>query len=470
MPGSHKVSSVTTCPINFTLFFDECVPQCRTDAVFSAHQKKITETWILVLAASCFLSTLISLVTFWTETTRFGFPERPVLFLTLCYNLLSICYLERIIFHNRSLEIYEYDEVVSIGACEVNPPCLANYITTSYLTLSAACWWLIFGLCWYLSTQKQWSSEALEKKSGIFHIVAWVPPLVPPIAALLAGAVKPNELTGLCTAPGYTEIPALVLLCCGGFFILLAARSLKNLQSNCNYEKLSQMMNRMLLFGSIYFVPAIMVICLTLIENRVYNLKKVTPCQPGDDCQPPEKMPIGLSMAKLFFILFGGALTGIWVWSQKTCNSCCSRMGGLSAVGNGYGYPNGLQVTEDGHIVPARQSLLNGSGGGGGTLIHVPGQVVVPHQSPRHLMGNGHLARSGANIACTKYNTNKFGGGAKTNYFLGSVPISANRVRANYFYAETQHTPLFPGIHFHNVSPPPQNGAPGTVHVSRQQL
>lgn len=446
LPTNQKVSSVTTCPINFTLFFDECVPQCRTDALYSSHQKKITETWILILAVTCFLSTLISLVTFWTETSRFGFPERPVLFLTLCYNLLSICYLERIIFHNRNLEIYEFDEVVSIGACEVNPPCLANYITTSYLMLSAACWWLIFGLCWYLSAEKQWSSEALEQKAGLFHVCAWVPPLVPPIAALLFGAVKPNELTGLCSAPGYTEIPTLILLITGGIFIVLAAKSLKKLQFSCNSGKLYQMTNRILHFGLIYFLPAVIAMCLMLLESKVNVVKKVKPCQPGDICQPPEKLTIGLSLAKLFFILFGGALTGIWVWSRKTCKSCRSRMAFGGSVD---GYPDNYHVTEDGQFVTTRQSLLNGT-----MAINIQNSQLANQLPARnHNLANGQFVRPGGNIGGGKDHqvASKFG--SKTNYFIGgSVPITANRNRPNYNYtlAPTQNatSTLFPGIHF----------------------
>ncbi|XP_055710869.1 frizzled-3 [Phlebotomus papatasi] len=328
LPNTHlfKLPSVATCPVNFTLAVDECVPLCRADALFTARQKKAAETWILVLAAICFLFTLFSLVTFWTETTRFGFPERPVLFLTLCYNLLSICYLERIVFHNRGLEIFDGES--GSGVCEVNPPCLASYITTSYLTLSAASWWLIFGLCWYLSTEKQWSSEALERKSGVFHVLAWVPPLAPPIGALLWGAVRPHELTAMCTAPGFTEIPALILLLMGTVLIVLSAVSLHRLQHSCHYDKLQQMMTRILIFGGIYFVPATLAVVLSFFEHRE-PLVKI--CQPGDACAPPEKASSAVSLARLFFILFGGSLTGIWVWSRKTCNSCRSRISATPA-------------------------------------------------------------------------------------------------------------------------------------------
>jgi len=43
----------------------------------------------------CFLSTLFTLLTFWVEPSRFRYPERPIVFLALCYNLLSVAYIIR---------------------------------------------------------------------------------------------------------------------------------------------------------------------------------------------------------------------------------------------------------------------------------------------------------------------------------------------------------------------------------------
>lgn len=317
----YSFKQSATCPTNFTLSFGTCVPQCGTDALYSTQQKKIAELWILCLSAICLIFTLFSLVTFWAETERFGFPERPVLFLTLCYNLLSICYLERIIFHDPKNEGLE--DMIDGLSCGINPPCLASYITTSYLTLSAASWWLVFSLCWYLSTAKQWSSEALERKSGLFHVLAWVPPLAPPIGALLWGAVKPHELTGLCTAPGYTEIPALVLLGTGAIFTILAARSLRNLRNSWQYDKLSQVMTRIIVFGSIYFIPATLAVILSFFEDLEPTVQT---CQINERCSPPNSRSTAPTLARLFLMLAGGSLTGMWVWSKKTCNSCKSRI------------------------------------------------------------------------------------------------------------------------------------------------
>lgn len=327
-PLSFKPAiSLETCPQNFTLANERCIPLCSTDSFYTSAQKKFAESWILILAAICFILTLFSLVTFWAETTRFGFPERPVLFLTLCYNLLSICYLERIIFHDSQKEAVE--DLFDGKTCGLNPQCLASYITTSYLTLSAATWWLIFALCWYLSTAKQWSSEALERKSGMFHVFAWVPPLFPPIGSLLWGVVKPNELTGLCTAPGFTEIPAFILLTAGAILTILAAKSLRSLRSSWQFDKLSQVMSRMLLFGSVFFIPAVLAIILSFFEELAPTLN---PCLPGDTCHFVTPKSSIITLARLFVILAGGSLTGMWVWSRKTCNSCRSRISHTSST------------------------------------------------------------------------------------------------------------------------------------------
>lgn len=329
-----QVSTLSTCPQNFTLNErGNCVYKCGADGFFTTHQKKIVETCILIFSVLCFIFTLFSLITFWTESTRFKFPERPVLFLTLCYNLLSICYLLKI-FYQKSTnlpdneEIHEFNGITSIkttdigvNQCSINSQCLAYFIIISYLIISASFWWLIFGLCWWLSTAKQWSPEALERKSGLFHVLAWLLPLASPIAALLFGAIKKTELTGMCTAPGFTEIPSLILLVLGAVFIILSARSLRSLRSSWKNNKLSQVMSRILMFGTIFVAPAIAAIVLMLID---YD-KELPPCLPGEACYLPEKRTVNITIIRFACLLMGG-ISGIWVWSKKTCLSCRKKI------------------------------------------------------------------------------------------------------------------------------------------------
>uniref|UniRef100_A0A1I8PMV6 Frizzled-3 n=1 Tax=Stomoxys calcitrans TaxID=35570 RepID=A0A1I8PMV6_STOCA len=330
---SKAIKPTAICPTNFTvnpLNADECVPQCSRDGFHTTQQKKIAESLILGLSAICFVLTLFSLVTFWAEPTRFGYPERPVLFLCLCYNLFSVCYLERIVFHNSSRAFAVIEDPLSKTqhpACSLTPPCLASYITTSYLSLSAATWWLIFALCFYLSSHNKWSSEALEKKSGLFHVLAWVPPLAPPIAALLMEKVKPNELTGMCSAPGFVEIPAIVLLLLGFFFTLRASRSLHALQQQMlptfGHQRFSQIRKRFLIFSLLFFVPTMAGVVSRFFEP---HMDSVPTCSTREDCASPSPLLSWPTLLRLFFQLTGGTLTGMWVWSRKTCESYRSRL------------------------------------------------------------------------------------------------------------------------------------------------
>lgn len=331
------------CPTNFTAVIPDtknmCKPKCGTDAMYTQKQKNIAELWILALSAICFILTLFSLVTFWAEPMRFGYPERPVLYLALCYNLLSVCYLERVIFHTpakertvtTTYEIQQQSDDDSINLMCNNAislsPCFASYIITSYLTLSASMWWLIFSICWYLSTEKQWSSEALEKKAGFFHIIAWIPTLAPPIIALFCGAVTQQELTGMCASIGYIEIPTLVLLVSGAIFTILASKSLKGLSKtvaeNMFNKRLSQVRIRILMFSCVFFVPAFFAVLLSFFEE----IDGLVPYCNGNILCVHNKMYSSIpTLLRLFLVLAGGSLAGMWVWSKKTCDSYRNRI------------------------------------------------------------------------------------------------------------------------------------------------
>lgn len=338
------------CPQNFSgshLDPDLCVPQCQRDAFHTTAQKKLSESLILGLSAVCFVLTLFALVTFWAEPTRFGYPERPVLFLCLCYNLFSVCYLERIVFHNQARSLAQLQEQGRPGmvglrsACLLSPPCLASYITTSYLSLCAASWWLIFALCFYLSSHKKWSSEALEKRSGLFHVLAWVPPLAPPIAALLLERVRPSELTGMCYAPGFVELPALVLLLLGLYFTLRASRSLLSLQQQLQpttlalaHHRFGQIRKRFVIFSLLYFAPTAAGVVAALCERYA---ESVPSCSTPEDCASPTPLSAWPALLKIFFQLVGGTLTGLWVWSRKTCESYRNRLVAGGGGGGGGG-------------------------------------------------------------------------------------------------------------------------------------
>jgi frizzled len=335
----NKVATLLTCPTNFTLneMGTYCIYKCETDAYYSTHQKKVIETCILVFSVICFIFTLFSLITFWTESARFDFPERPILFLTLCYNLLSLSFIFKIFYQKStttmqilntqiSEEVVEFNSIKATelieNQCSIDSKCLIYFIIVSYLIISASFWWLIFGLCWWLSASQQWSPEALEKKSGLFHVIAWLLPISFPTAALLFGVIEKVESIGMCTAFGFTEYPTLILLIIGELFIILSAKSLKRLELSWKNDKLAQVTSKILMFGIIFVAPMIISILLMLFD---YD-KVLKPCLPGEICYQPEKRKINITVIRYACLLIGGIICGSWVWSKKTCLSCRKKI------------------------------------------------------------------------------------------------------------------------------------------------
>lgn len=101
IPSAPRTSSVTPCSryvrhnryvyVNRTR---RCNPLCDADVLFESPDKYLAEVWLSVWAGLCFISSLIAVLTFLVDSgggqARFRYPERPLAFLALCYNLASV--------------------------------------------------------------------------------------------------------------------------------------------------------------------------------------------------------------------------------------------------------------------------------------------------------------------------------------------------------------------------------------------
>ncbi|XP_050099768.1 frizzled-3-like [Anopheles aquasalis] len=397
------------CPVNYSLEYDRCVPRCgpAIDALYSRAQKELVEWWTLVLSASCFIFTLMSLVTFWARANgRLDYPDRPILFMVLCYNLLGLCYLERTILHQGG--DHRLQTEVRTGGGDATPAsaagggvsstldlalmlipsatsdsvtggdvsaaataaaaaaaaavvdctiassqCLAYYIIKHYLLLSASTWWLIFALCWYLSTAKQWSSEALERRSGLFHVLAWVVPFAVPIVALLRGNIQRFELTGFCTAIGLAEeLPALVLLLSGAVLVLLALCALGRLRTGWNQRAhLSRLFAHVLTFAVCYLVPAVAATVCRMLERVEHELEPCLVAGVGAAGRCPRTagyfstLP---TLLRLALTLLGGGGVAIWLWVRQSTDLTSGTGNSALPKGcttSGYGYCSPINTT-----------------------------------------------------------------------------------------------------------------------------
>ncbi|XP_054163932.1 frizzled-4-like [Oppia nitens] len=323
-----------------------CAPKCGKDILFTRNDKNFVEIWMCIWASICFISTLFTVLTFWIDSQRFRYPEKPIIFLSMCFCISSVAYLIR---------IYAGPEFVSCDRSDSgddhitlegldNSACIIVFILIYYFGMAATMWWVCLIITWYLAASKKWAHEAIEAKSSVFHLLSWAIPAILTIIVITLRHVDGDELTGLCYV-GHHDPSALlyfviipqsvfsifaILVLIFGFISLTRIRS--DLQyGGHNTNKLDRLMIRIGVFTTLYTVPALVVIGCHIYEYlksnewRETSLDRSRMCHDMNTmnaCRLNESIPMKeVFVLKIFMSLVLGISTGIWVWSNKTWNS-----------------------------------------------------------------------------------------------------------------------------------------------------
>lgn len=202
--NSRRQSVMMQCPPNFVQAQEDtsltCSPHCGKDAYYRREDKLFAEKWMIGWAWLCFLSTSFTLLTFWVEPSRFRYPERPVIFLALCYCLIGLTYILRGALGPSTFSCVNVeggDPYIAVDGIQ-SVPCTFGFLSLYYFALASSIWWVILALSWFLSAANKWSSEALHGLASYFHAAAWIGPAVLGIVALILRRINGDELTGLC--------------------------------------------------------------------------------------------------------------------------------------------------------------------------------------------------------------------------------------------------------------------------------
>ncbi|XP_043474884.1 frizzled-4-like [Leptopilina heterotoma] len=335
------------CPKHFIQAPDihniTCIPKCGADAYYRTEDKRFTERWMIGWAWLCFLSTLFTLLTFWVDPSRFRYPERPIVFLALCYNLLSVAFIIRGAVGSENLSCasqLDGPSYVPVHDGLRSMPCTIWWFARYYFGLVSSVWWSILCGCWFLSAKHEWSSEALHNISTYLHAIAWGLPILLTAGSLIAKSVVADELTGLCqisdeSALWLEVLPHAILLLLGCGFACLAGGALVRVRravrsAGRSATKLERLMTRLGIFALLYALPALGSLACTIYESRIkplwrefaflaaYNCINAQNCDHG-----PIYSAAGLEVAllRLFLSLVIGVTAGMWVWSGKTCRA-----------------------------------------------------------------------------------------------------------------------------------------------------
>ena len=315
--------------------YDMCVPKCGEDVYFTASNRRFIETWVTVWSVLCFLSTALTVLTFAINTTRFKYPEKPIIFLFQCYNLYSVAYIVKAIAGTENIICDKANHHVVAAGMNIaeHAGCSVVFLMLYYFGMASALWWVVLTFAWFLAAELKWGEEAIEAKATYFHIVAWTVPAVQTIIVLVMKKVDADELTGICYVGNsdekslgvYVLAPLCFYLIVGTLFLLVGFIALfrnrtvlKNKETDTN--KLEKLMVRIGVFSILFTVPVTSVVACYFYEHA--NMERwrmnVLRCQGDEACMVNQGPSVELFTVKYFMLLAVGITSSMWIWSTKT--------------------------------------------------------------------------------------------------------------------------------------------------------
>lgn len=309
-----------------------CALPCR-GAFFTRDEKEFAAVWVALWGGLCAASTLMTLTTFLIDSQRFKYPERPIVYLSACYFMVSLGYLARL--------ALGHDEVACDGPLlrtNVNGPgaCTLVFVLVYFFGMASSIWWVVLSFAWFLAAGLKWGNEAIAGHAQYYHLAAWLIPAAKTVAVLLAGAVDGDPVAGICyvgnSSPEnlkrYVLAPLIVYFALGATFLLAGFVSLFRIRSvikrqggigaGSKADKLEKLMIRIGVFSVLYAVPAGVVIgCLAYEAGGHERWIRRVAC--GPTCGP--RPLYSALMLKYFMALAVGITSGVWIWSGKTLDS-----------------------------------------------------------------------------------------------------------------------------------------------------
>ncbi|RLU16194.1 hypothetical protein DMN91_011954 [Ooceraea biroi] len=303
----------------------DCALPCR-GAFLTNEEREFAAVWLALWSGLCAASTLVTVITFLIDTQRFKYPERPIVFLSACYFVVSVGYLSRSIFGHEEIAC---DGPALKSGAQGPGACVTVFLMIYFFGMASSVWWVILTFTWFLAAGLKWGNEAIASYSQYFHLVAWLAPTIQTVWAYVAGGVAGDPVAGVCTvAPegvrNFILAPLFVYLLLGtsfllaGFVSLFRIRSVIKRQPGAKADKLEKFMIRIGVFSVLYTLPAGVVLACHIYESSLRDEWLGSLACP---CRPRARPLYSVLMLKYFMALAVGITSGVWIWSGKTVDS-----------------------------------------------------------------------------------------------------------------------------------------------------
>jgi len=321
-----------------------CVQPCHS-IYFNSLQQEFLFYWLLFWAVLCMLSSVCTTCTYLIDPHRFKYPEKPIIYLSICYLFVSAGYLMRFLLGHENIAC-DNNGAIKYSIDNLPVSCTVNFILVYYFGMASSIWWIIVALTWFLAAGLKWGAEAITKYSMYFHLVAWLVPFFQTCFILAMSLVDADSATGLCYVGNlstynlrmFVILPGVLYLLVGitflfaGFIALFRIRRLirrQHVGDSTKTQKLEKLMLRIGVFSILYTVPATCVIACQMYEQiyrdeweRSALCKRIShnndaQCRDYTD-QSPE---FSVFVMKYLMMLIIGVTSGFWIWTKKTLTS-----------------------------------------------------------------------------------------------------------------------------------------------------
>ncbi|VDO96801.1 unnamed protein product [Soboliphyme baturini] len=177
-----------------------CVPLCRADVLFDTHVKSNAEILMLVFAAACSVLSVAAVAAHSCRRPRspLSYPDLPIVYICVCYGCATVPFWIRATSRN-ALVCIPYgasDVIVGYGLQQIR--CTVVAIVLYYFIMASHVWWVILCVSWFCVGPLGYGSDVLQRRSFVFHCLAWSVPLLKVIAVFITHSVDADELTGMC--------------------------------------------------------------------------------------------------------------------------------------------------------------------------------------------------------------------------------------------------------------------------------
>ena len=333
-----------------------CAVNCSGIYFTPTERNVVAPTIILIAALACVGFTLFTVATFLIDRRRFHYPERPIIFLSFCYLVISLAYIvgsiSKLVGGDQTSFACTTDETPSLpehsrsfvfqrlpndNAVYQTASCVILFVMVYYFQMASALWWVVLTLTWFLAAALKWGEEAVERLWLLYHIVSWSIPAMQIILILALRLVDGDQLAGLCYTGNHSIVglgvfvflPLAVYLLLGLIFLVIGFMALVKIRQQLQRDaaksrKLGRLIARIAVYSTLYTIPNAVLLILhiySLAQQESWEREYLRCATSEGDCRPESNPTFAAFVLKYLMLFAVGIFSTSWIMSRKTLSA-----------------------------------------------------------------------------------------------------------------------------------------------------